>query len=202
MGHHRTSVDSRARGATFLLAAAVLLITVGACANPRAASPVSADPLPAPTGAPAITGGMPSALWQTLPVTDSEGKTFTLGELTGTPVFVEFFATWCPTCRAQLGSTNAAATTAGSTATFVALSTETDLGPADMAKYKADNAFDDIRFGVMSPQLLAAVVDALGHDAANPPATPHVVVSATGEVGELQTGAADPATILGSLAGS
>ena len=195
-------VDRRGRGAAFLIAAAAALITVGGCASPEAAPPAASVPRSASTEVRATTGEAPLALWQTLPVTDSEGNTFTLGELTGTPVFVEFFATWCPTCRAQLGSTNAAATTAGSTAIFVALSTETDLGPADMAKYKADNAFGDIRFGVMSPELLAAVVDAFGHDAANPPATPHVVLSATGGAGQLQTGTADPDTILGSLAAS
>jgi len=61
---------------------------------------------------------------------------------------------------------------ASSDAVFVALSTETELGHAEMAQYKADSGFDAVRFGVMSPEMLAAVVEAFGHDAANPPATP------------------------------
>lgn len=39
--------------------------------------------------------------------TDSEGKTFTLSSLRGKVVFLNFWATWCPPCRAEMPSINA-----------------------------------------------------------------------------------------------
>ena len=44
----------------------------------------------------------------------------------------------------------------GDTATVLALSVKTDLSPDDVADYAADNDFSDVRFAVMSPELLAA----------------------------------------------
>jgi thiol-disulfide isomerase/thioredoxin len=128
------------------------------------------------------------AAWQTLPITDVDGQTFTFAELVGTPVVLEFFATWCPKCRSQLADTNAAAATLEGGATVIALSVETDLSSQDVADYAADNGFDSIRFAVMTPELLAAVVDAFGQSAANPPSTPKVVIDAMGHAGKLTTG--------------
>ncbi len=142
------------------------------------------------------------AAWKKLPITDSVGKTFTIGDLQGKPVFVEFFATWCPNCRSQLQNTNQAAQQAGPNAVFLALSVETDLNASDMAKYKADNNFGSVDFAVMSPAMLAAVVACFGHDAANPPTTPHVLVSSRGGVGNLHTGMEDASTITASLTGA
>lgn len=128
------------------------------------------------------------AAWQTLPITDVNGETFTFAELVGTPVVLEFFATWCPSCREQLGATNEAAQELGDDAAVIALSVETDLSAEDVAAYAADNGFDSVRFAVMTPEMLAAVVDAFGQSAANPPSTPKVVIDATGHAGELTTG--------------
>lgn len=37
---------------------------------------------------------------------DGEGKTFTLSSLRGKVVFLNFWATWCPPCRAEMPSIN------------------------------------------------------------------------------------------------
>jgi thiol-disulfide isomerase/thioredoxin len=128
------------------------------------------------------------AAWQTLQLTDVDGVPFTLDDFHGTPVFVETFATWCPNCKKQLKDTNTAAAQLGDQAVFVALSVETDLSAADVAEYAADNGFDSIRFAVLTPEALAAVVEGLGQSAANPPSTPKVVIDAMGHAGELETG--------------
>ena len=96
------------------------------------------------------------AEWQRIELTDAEGKTFTFADFVGRPVLVENFATWCGNCRRQLGDTNEAAAQAGDEAVFVALSVETELDPDDMADYAAEQGFDQIRFAVMSPEMLAA----------------------------------------------
>ena len=131
---------------------------------------------------------MAPAAWQTVQLTDVDGVAFTLDDFHGTPVFVETFATWCPNCKKQLEDTNAAAAQLGDQAVFIALSVETDLSADDVAEYAADNGFDSIRFAVMTPEALAAVVEGLGQSAANPPSTPKVVIDPMGHAGELETG--------------
>ena len=128
-------------------------------------------------------------------IVDVDGESFTLAELAGRPVFVENFATWCPTCRAQLGRTQEAAEAMGDDAVFVVLSVETDLSADDVAEYAEDNGFSSMRFAVMSPELLAAFADAFGTSAVNPPSTPHVVIAADGTAGELETGSISAAEI-------
>ena len=142
----------------------------------------------------------PASGWLAEPITDVDGETFTIASLAGRPVFVEMFATWCSNCLEQLGKTQEAAAEVGDDAVVLALSVETDLDPADVAAYADDNGFDDIRFAVMSPELLAAVQQELGTTALNPPSTPKVVVGADGSVGELVTGSEDPDEILAALA--
>ena len=129
-----------------------------------------------------------AAAWQTLEIVDTDGVSFTLADCIGTPVLVELFATWCSNCRRQLPETQEAAVTMGDRAAVIALSVETDLSPDAVAEYAEQNDFPDIRFAVMSPDLLAAFVDAFGNSAANPPSTPKIVIDAQGRAGELTTG--------------
>lgn len=136
----------------------------------------------------AMADEMALPAWQTIALTDVDGASFTLHDFSGTPVFVETFATWCPKCKDQLEATNAAAEQLGDQAVFLALSVETDLTSSDVAEYAADNGFDAVRFAVMTPEALAAFVDGLGQSAANPPSTPKVVIDAMGHAGELTTG--------------
>lgn len=144
----------------------------------------------APTTAASAIGIAESnaAAWQKFDITDVDGTTFRLTHLAGKPVFVEFFATWCSNCKAQLVDTQAAAAAAGDAATFVAISVETDIDAADVAEYAADNGFSDIRFAVATAEHLAAVTDDLGNSAINPPATPKVSIDAEGRATEVKTG--------------
>jgi thiol-disulfide isomerase/thioredoxin len=139
-------------------------------------------------------------LWQTAAITDVDGQTFTLQDFEGTPVFVETFATWCPNCRSQLRNTNTAAEAAGDGAVFIALSTETDIDPADVKAYAEDNGFTSVRFAVMSPEVLASLVDCYGQTIANPPSTPKFVINADGVPGEMSTGAESADEITSQLA--
>jgi len=152
------------------------------------------------SGSSSSSGSAPSSTaWLNEPITDTSGRTFTVADLAGTPVFVEDFATWCTNCHTQLGKTQQAAAEAGGRAVFLALSVETDLDPAKVADYARKNGFDDIRFAVMSPELLAAIKDAYGTGALNPPSTPKFVVAADGTPGPMQTGFEEPAEIADRL---
>lgn len=171
-------------------AVAALVLVAGCGGSETETAPAGTD------GTSAVTG---SAAWRSLAITDVDGRSFTLASLSGKPVFVEAFATWCSNCRAQLADTQAAARALGGEATFVALSVETDLDPAEVASYADENGFADIRFAVMSEELLAAMADDLGTSLANPPATPHLVIAADGTPGALRTGPSSLETITGIL---
>ena len=135
------------------------------------------------------------ATWTELQLTDVAGESFAISDLAGRPVFVENFATWCSNCLRQLGDTQKAAAAAGDSAVFLALSVETDLDAATVADYAGKNGFDDIRFAVMTPEFLAAMSDAFGTTALNPPSTPKVLVDASGAPGEMVTGFESPSEI-------
>jgi thiol-disulfide isomerase/thioredoxin len=181
-----------ARRVIALSAAALIGVSCGtsdsnadtvAPADSMAADSMAADSRPTDTKP---ADSMPA--WQTMSITDVSGVTFRFSDFVGRPVFVENFATWCPTCRKQLGDTQKAAAQVGDTAVVIALSVETDLSSDDVADYAKANGFDDIRFAVMSPELLAAMVDAFGNSSVNPPSTPHVIIDATGVAGDMHTG--------------
>lgn len=139
------------------------------------------------------------AEWQLIEVSATGGETFTVADLAGRPVLVENFATWCSSCRNQLEATQDAAEVAGDDAVFLALSVETELSLADMEEYREANGFTNIRFAVMSAELLAAMDQAFGTSALNPPSTPKVAVAANGAAGELVTGPESAEQILTSL---
>lgn len=181
------------------LAAPALLAACGSSAGVQATAPEPA------TGASTVgTAAKEEAMaelpaWQTLALTDVAGATFTLDDFQGKPVFVETFATWCPNCRKQLADTDAAAGQLGDRAVFVALSVETDLSPDEVAAYAEDNGFDNIRFAVMTPEMLAAVAEGLGRTSINPPSTPKVVIDAMGHAGEVQTGSESAEEIVAKI---
>jgi len=180
-----TSTDDSASDTT----AAPTTVTTATTAAPDGESPPSTADAPDVDLAP----------WQTIEITDVEGNAFTLGDFVGTPVFVENFATWCSNCRSQLNTTQEAAASLGDEAVFVVLSVETTLSPADVADYAEDNGFSAMRFAVMTPELLAAFVDAFGNSAVNPPSTPHVVIGPSGAAGELSTGSISETDIVDAL---
>ncbi len=132
---------------------------------------------------------MDLAAWQTLPLVDARtGESFTLADYSGRTVFVEPMATWCSNCRQQLTNVQQARTnpmTADSV--FVALSVETSLSDEELARY-ADQFGFDWTFAVATPEMLQALAEEFGRSVANPPSTPHFVISPDGSFTELFTG--------------
>ncbi len=155
---------------------------------PDSASPASAGPCSPQDSSEPAPAATELAAWQRLEITDVDDVTFTLADCLGTPVLVEMFATWCSNCRQQLPKTQEAAATLGDQAAVIALSVETDIDPRAVAQYAEDNELPDIRFAVISPELLAAIVEEFGNSAANPPSTPKIVIDATGTAAEMTTG--------------
>lgn len=129
--------------------------------------------------------------------TAPDGSTFAIADF-DRPVLVETFATWCSTCRQQLVDTQQAAVEAGDTATFLVLSVETNLDPAELDRYAAENGFDDLVFGVLGEDGLVALQERFGGTVLNPPSTPKFRVTDDG-VSSLTTGSESAEEILTSL---
>ena len=194
-------------------AIAIFVLSLSACAT--AAAP-AAQPVPQsaakPTDAPkmasdvmtkteamagdvmtkteAMAGdAMAMPAWQTLELIDvKSGKAFKLADYHGKTVFVELMATWCPNCKKQLGYVNAAKKKlANDNIVYVALSVESDLAPAKLAKYAKDTKYD-LQFAVLNADGLKAFSDAFGRSALNPPSTPHFIIRPDGTYTELATG--------------
>jgi thiol-disulfide isomerase/thioredoxin len=181
------------RTAIAIAAFATVVPTMAAAGTPPDSSipAIAADPCqanePAASIPPTSTdSGLPA--WQRLEIVDVGGAAFTLADCIGTPVLVELFATWCSNCLQQMPKTQEAAATMGEQAVVIALSVETDLDAHAVADYAEVNELPDIRFAVLTPDVLAAFVEAFGNTAANPPSTPKIVIDADGTAGELTTG--------------
>lgn len=137
--------------------------------------------------------------WLALPLTNARsGETFTLADFSGKTVFVETMATWCSNCRRQLQNVSAAKGQLGDDVIFVALSVETNISDAELARY-ADNEGFDWLFAVATPELLQKLADEYGRAILNPPSTPHFIVRPDGSTTDLVTGIDSPDTLVNDL---
>ena len=140
--------------------------------------------------------------WAALSLTNVRtGEPFTLADFAGKTVFVEPMATWCTNCRAQLNNVkDAKAQLGNSDVVFVALSVETTLEATALAGYADEHGFDWV-FAVATPDLLQQLAGDFGQTIANPPATPHFIISPDGTVSELTTGIENAEAILAKVQG-
>ncbi|MEO6626282.1 MAG: TlpA disulfide reductase family protein [Burkholderiaceae bacterium] len=141
--------------------------------------------------------GLPA--WQRITLTDAAtGKTFTLADFAGKTVYVEAFATWCKTCRQQLGNVQQAQATLGSDVVIITLSVEPNIAEASLKKYAQDAGFD-WTFAAMPPEMLQALADRFGQTISNPPATPHFIIRPDGSTTDLATGIEVPMELIGNI---
>jgi thiol-disulfide isomerase/thioredoxin len=129
----------------------------------------------------------------------SDGSEFSIADHAGSTVFVETFATWCHNCAQQLPKTNEAAGQAGERAVFLVLSVESGLDPQRVAEYQQDRDLDNLIFGVLTPEALAAFNDQFGSTVLSAPSVPKFIVQADGTLGELMTGQESVEEILALL---
>lgn len=132
----RTHIARRAL--SWIVHAAVLVIVVAASA--RLASVLNAPAIKRGEAAPSSTGHSLS------------GEPFALRTLSGRPVLLNFWATWCPPCRYELPALAAAAASAHPHVQFVGVVMNDDEGAARMLA-NADVQYLNVR---LDPSSLAA----------------------------------------------
>jgi cytochrome oxidase Cu insertion factor (SCO1/SenC/PrrC family) len=193
-----------------LLSVLLMMTVLGAACSPATtpsaptAFPATAEPTPQveegaptevstgseantpPTNTPAPAVSLPA--WQTTALVNARtGESFTFADFAGKTVYVEPMATWCTNCRAQMNNLRAAQSQLGDDVVLVALSVETNLTAEQLARYADDNDFD-WTFAVLTPDALAALVDAFGRAVTSPPSTPHFIIRPDGTTTDLATG--------------
>jgi hypothetical protein len=128
--------------------------------------------------------------WQIIELRDAQiGETFTLADFEGRTVFVEPMATWCINCAAQLRRVADARQQLDSDQhVFIALSLETNLQDETLAAYAQRSGYE-WHFAVMTPELLAALLQEFGSSVSSAPSTPHFVIRPDGSFTTLRTGA-------------
>lgn len=115
---------------TFFLAALATVVALAGCGSPD----------PPATGRPALvvtpTASLPTTVDE-LPQMDVAGYDALLAELRGTPVIVNFWASWCRPCEAEAPRLKAAAAEYGHRIQFVGVDILDDRG--DAAAFIADH---------------------------------------------------------------
>lgn len=142
--------------------------------------------------------------WLTAELTDAcSGESFALTDFAGKTLLIETMATWCRECHAQLTRLAQAAAQISDAQqediVLVELSLETDLPPEDLAAYAVANEFPFV-FAVLPVETVKTLAEQFGQVVTVPPATPHVIVSPDGTIGELRTGPTSPEDLLALFA--
>ena len=126
--------------------------------------------------------------WQTISLVNARtGESFTLSDFGDKYVFVESMATWCTNCRRQQDTLAGIMGEVPDDFVFVGLSVETNISAADLADYQDRQGYG-WNFAVMTPDMLAQLVEQFGRTVSNPPSTPHFIIRPDGSVSELHTG--------------
>jgi cytochrome c biogenesis protein CcmG, thiol:disulfide interchange protein DsbE len=111
----------RHRRAVTLLTAAALMLAACSASDPETAQfPALPDGTDAPGSGDAPDGERVPGM----PVEHFDGSTVTLDDFADTPMVVNFWASWCPPCLAEMPDFEAVSQLAGDRVTFVGVNTQ------------------------------------------------------------------------------
>jgi thiol-disulfide isomerase/thioredoxin len=177
---------------------AIALIVAGCAAGPRVAESAgtpsaSSSSVPSPTAAPpsaSVTPGpTPAPAWMTDVLTDvRSGATLRIADLAGKVVFLEGMATWCPPCVTQQDQADVALRQlAPGSVVYISLDVDPREDRKTLETYAASHHFS-WEYVIGMPALLRDLDAAFGDLVLSPPATPIIVIDATGTAALTETG--------------
>lgn len=113
--------------------------------------------------------------WKSFEIKDVDGESFRICDFNKTPVLIESFAVWCPTCKKQQDAINKLHDDLGDSFVSIALDTDPNEDERTVRAYK--NQFKYTwRFAVSPVELTKALIDEFGVGVVNAPGAPIILV--------------------------
>ena len=114
--------------------------------------------------------------WRDTELTDIEtGETFRISDFEGTPVLVESFAVWCPTCLEQQKEVQKLKSAEGDAIIHISLNTDPNEEEEQVREHLEKNGFDWY-FAIAPPEMTRAMIDEFGQEFVVAPSAPVVLV--------------------------
>ncbi len=131
------------------------------------------------TNNPPDSGGAKSdapSPWMHIELTDAlTGETFKISDFKGTPVLLETFAVWCPTCTKQQREIKKLHEAIGDNVISISVDTDPSEDADKVTEYAERNAFS-WRFAIDANDFARELVDEFGVNVVNAPAAPIVLI--------------------------
>lgn len=124
-----------------------------------------------------LLGGPLSAQdWRDIPLRDAlSGETFRISDFAGTPILLESFAVWCPTCRKQQNEIRKLHEEIGDKVISISLDVDPNENEELVREYALRNGFN-WRYAVAPPELIRALIDQFGTAIVAAPSAPIVLL--------------------------
>jgi cytochrome oxidase Cu insertion factor (SCO1/SenC/PrrC family) len=149
----------------FKISAVLLIFLLSGCLSQAPAE------TPSPNG-----GTAPLKAWMDMELTDvATGQKFRISEFKGTPVLVESFAVWCPTCTEQQKQTRELKNRVGDEVVHVSLDTDPNEDEVAVRTHIEENSFDWY-YAVSPIELTRALIDDFGNKIIFAPGVPMVLI--------------------------
>ncbi|MBP2029903.1 cytochrome oxidase Cu insertion factor (SCO1/SenC/PrrC family) [Methanohalophilus levihalophilus] len=114
--------------------------------------------------------------WKNMELTDiATGETFRISDFEGTPVLIESFAVWCPTCLRQQREMQELIDLEGDRIIHISLDTDPNEDEEAVREHFTEHGFEWY-FAVPPDEYTQALIDEFGLEVVNAPGAPVILV--------------------------
>lgn len=126
--------------------------------------------------------------WVDIELTNiNTGENFRVSDFSGTPVLLESFAVWCPTCTRQQRITKDFHDEVGDSVITISLDTDPNEDETRILQHTQSNGFN-WHYAVSPVDLTQSLIDQFGVGIVNAPSVPMILVCENGNVRKLGSG--------------
>ena len=130
----------------------------------------------------------PAGAWVDIELKDVRtGESFRISDFSGTPVLLESFAVWCPTCTRQQKITRDFDEEVGDSVISVSIDTDPNEDESRVLQHVQSNGFN-WRYAISPVDLTRSLIDQFGVGVVNAPSVPMILICEDGSVRKLSSG--------------